>query len=443
MHIDHPRGAAAAGRLAQGAALREVLDAEVPDSWIRFDAGVRWDEGYHPTLALPLWERVDGSRALSAAVRSGAVLAEGQVALALCHRDGRIRAAALGRVVDHPVLLPLLVLRCADWAEPVRVAARHRLAELLDAGRAVGLLPLILRVERRQHGGFAAELADGLLLGAPSELLAPLYTTAHRLTRRYAYRRAVEQGLLSPAELARVAARDTDAVVQSLCGEGALAAVRESGAYDDVLGPLLAARSPRVRSAGVTALRPAGRPEEATVFLADRSGLVRACARYVVRQGGIDPLAWYRDRCADPGDPALPPGAAVGLAECGERADAVLLWPLLGHPVGAVRAQAVAGLRVLDAADVRRLWPLLDDPVAGVVREVTLAVLPSADLVPEEWLVERLGIGRPAHVRRAAFRLLLERGGDVRQRALVAVRDDPDERLRERAARIRATTGRR
>jgi hypothetical protein len=63
--------------------------------------------------------------------------------------------------------------------------------------------------------------------------------------------------------------------------------------------------------------------------------------------------------------------------------------------------------------------------------------------VPEEWLVERLGIGRPAHARRAAFRLLLERGGDLRQRALVAVRDDPDERLRERAARIRATTGRR
>ncbi|MFF8190146.1 hypothetical protein ACF05L_04505 [Streptomyces bobili] len=439
-----------ARRLAEGAALREVVDTGAADAWIELDAGVR--QWFEPPYGVAAWERSEG-RVLSAAVRSGEVLTEAQLALALCHRDGRIRQAALARVADRPALLPLLVLRCADWAEPVRVAARRRLAESLDAGRVVGLLPLILRVDRRQHGGFATELADKLLRGASGELLAPLYTSADLLTRRYAYRRAAGQGLLSPAELACVAARDADAVVQGLCADAALAAVRESGscdhgscdddAYEDVLGPLLAARGPRVRSAGVTALRPAGRPQEATGFLADRSGLVRACARYVVRQGGIDPLAWYRDRCADPGDPALRPGAAVGLAECGERADAALLWPLLEHPVGTVRAQAVAGLRLLDVADVRRLWPMLDDPVAGVVREVTLAVLPSAELVPGEWLVERLGTGRPSHVRRATFRLALERGGDVRRRALVAVRDDPDERLRERAARITALSVRR
>ncbi|WP_454320916.1 hypothetical protein [Streptomyces phaeoluteigriseus] len=441
--MDHGRGAMAARRLAEGAALRDVVDAGSADAWIELDAGVRWDAWYDPPYGWAAWEKGEGGRALSAAVRSGEVLTEAQLALALCHRDGRIRGAVLARVADHPALLPLLVLRCADWAEPVRVSARRRLAESLDAGRAVALLPLILRVDRRQHGGFATELADGLLRGAPAELLAPLYTSADRLTRRYAHRWAAEEGLLSPAELARVAAGDADAVVQSLCGEAAVAAVRASGAYDDVLGPLLAARGPRVRSIGVTALRPAGRPERAMGFLADRSGLVRACARYVVRQAGVDPLAWYRDRCADPGDPALRPGAAVGLAECGERADAALLWPLLVHPVAAVRAQAVAGLRVLDAADVRRLWPLLDDPAAGVVREVTLAVLPSAGLVPGEWLVERLGTGRPAHVRRAAFRLALERDDDVRRRVLVAVRDDPDERVRERAARIAALSGRR
>ncbi|MEU3253943.1 hypothetical protein [Streptomyces sp. NPDC006997] len=54
---------------------------------------------------------------------------------------------------------------------------------------------------------------------------------------------------------------------------------------------------------------------------------------------------------------------------CGERADAVPLWPLLGHPEGRVRAAAVAGSRVLDVTDARRLLPLLDDPVPSVVRE--------------------------------------------------------------------------
>jgi len=120
----------------------------------------------------------------------------------------------------------------------------------------------------------------------------------------------------------------------------------------------------------------------------------------------------------------------IGLAECGGRADAELLWTLVGHPTGAVRAQAVAGLRVLDVADVRRLWPLLDDPAAGVVRELTAALLPSAELVPEEWLTERLGAGWPRPVRGAAFRLLDARGGGVRRRAAEALSDDPDVKLR-------------
>jgi hypothetical protein len=69
---------------------------------------------------------------------------------------------------------------------------------------------------------------------------------------------------------------------------------RRAGDYDEVLGPLLGARNPRARATGVTALRAAGRPGRAEGFLADRSGVVRACARYVVRQGGGDPLASYR-----------------------------------------------------------------------------------------------------------------------------------------------------
>ncbi|MGW1779882.1 hypothetical protein ACWCQQ_12145 [Streptomyces sp. NPDC002143] len=62
--------------------------------------------------------------------------------------------------------------------------------------------------------------------------------------------------------------------------------------------------------------------------------------------------------------------------------------------------------------------------------------------MPEEWLVERLGGGRPRHVRVAAFRLLVERGGDGRQRALLRLRHDPDDELRERAERVAPLQGR-
>jgi HEAT repeat protein len=205
-------------------------------------------------------------------------------------------------------------------------------------------------------------------------------------------------------------------------------------AYEDVLPPLLSAANPRTRSAGVTALGRAGRSEEAWPFLVDRSGLVRACARYVVRQREGDPAAWYRERCTAADDPALPPGAVIGLAECGHRGDAELLRPLLAHPVAGVRARAVAGLRVLDCVEAKQLWPLLDDPSSSVVRETVTALLPSAKELPADRLRERTGSERPRHVRLGAFRLLDARGGVVALRAAVGLFEDPDVKLRTWAA---------
>ncbi|MBK3577206.1 hypothetical protein JHN63_26080 [Streptomyces sp. MBT65] len=385
----------------------EKTDVGEPLAWLRLDEALR-HQPYAP---------------------SG--LAEPELAVALCHHDGRVREAALQQAVEHPVLLPLVVVRCADWVEQVRERARELLAEALDVETGVALAPLILLFGRRGRGAFAIELLDEVLRGASREQLAPLFVQPDRAVRRFVHHLAVEENLLSPAELARAAARDADTVVQNLCAEAALVAVAKTGVYDEVLGPLLGARNPRARAAGVTVLRAAGRPERAEGFLADRSGVVRACARYVVRQGGGDPLASYRAWCRA-AEPA--PGAVIGLAECGGRDDAELLWALVPHPSAAVRARAVGGLRVLDVVDVRRMLPLLDDPAPGVVREATLALLPSAGLVPDGPLMERLG-GEwpkvwPRHVRVGAFRLLDARGGIVRLRAAVTVLDDPDGRLR-------------
>ncbi|MFJ6906481.1 hypothetical protein [Streptomyces griseoluteus] len=282
---------------------------------------------------------------------------------------------------------------------------------------------MILRVAGRYRGDHALALLDGVLRRAPRERLTPLLVSGDRAVRRFAYRLAVEEGSLSPVELARAAAEDDDAVIQGRCAEAALADADRA----EVLEILLGGRNPQARSAGVTVLRRVGRPERAMEFLADRSALVRACARYVVRQHGIDPLPWYRARCAGPD---VRPGAAVGLAECGERADAPLLWALLAHPAPGVRARAVAGLRTLDVTDVRLLRPLLDDPAPGVVGEATLALLPSARAVPEEWLLSRLDAGRPRWERVSAWRLLDAHGDVVRLRAAVSLLDDGDAGLR-------------
>ncbi len=177
--------------------------------------------------------------------------------------------------------------------------------------------------------------------------------------------------------------------------------------HDDVLGVLLTARNGRVRAAGVTALRRTGRHDEAGAWLADRSGVVRACARYVLRQGGTDPLPLYRAMCTGE---VTEPGAAAGLGECGDRSDAGMLWALVGHPAPAVRLHAVTGLRALDAVTWDRLARLIDDPSPVVVRAATRALLPNAGELSREWLSERDVPDRPRAVRVAAQRLLRAAG---------------------------------
>lgn len=429
---DGRRGSMAAVRLAKEEPLRDVLNVADPGEWLALDAGVR-EVRWYRSGPVPEWEE----RA-APLPENLTQLGESGLAVALCHRNGRIREAAVRRAAQYPGLLPLLAIRCADWVAPVRQYARQLLRDTLNVDTAVGLAPLILRVGRRDRGVFGVQLLTEVLRRPPGERLAALFTAPDRGVRRFAYRLAIEEGHLGPAELARTAAQDEDNVVQDLCATAALTALAAMGdadreTYDDVLSPLLAARNPRTRSTGVTALRRAGRPREAEPFLNDRSAVVRACARYVVRQYGGDPTAWYREHCTGPDDVTLLPGAVIGLAECGDRADTGLLRSLLTHPAGAVRAQAVAGLRAMDRADTATLRPLLDDPAPAVVREVAVALLPSAAELPADRLLDLIGSEQPRHVRGAAFRLLDAHGGTPALRAAVELLADPDAKLRTRA----------
>ncbi|MBO0510698.1 hypothetical protein J0695_02560 [Streptomyces beijiangensis] len=377
-------------RLADGTQPSEALDTSSAEAWITLDLDVRRLASWAP--GLPFWTRTPPTAA--------------DTALALCHPDGHVREAALERAADHPELLPLVVVRCTDWVRPVRERARETLRRTPEAWLiAPSTAALILRLTRRNRGGFTRDLLTAALHRAPRGSLAALLDSEDRVVRRLAYRIAVERDLFSAGELARTAATGGDVVVQNLCAEAALQRA-DAAAYDDVLAHLLPSRLPQVRSAGVTLLRRAGRAPEARPFLADRSGLVRACARWVLKQHGIDPYAGYLAMCADP---AAHPNALTGLAECGSRTDAALLWSLVPHALPAVRTSAITGLRILDAADTDRLLPYLDDPSPPVVRAATAALLPSANAIPWAWLHPRLGDGTPRHTRTAAVRLLRAR----------------------------------
>ncbi|MET9126494.1 hypothetical protein [Streptomyces sp. NPDC004528] len=396
-------------QLTAGVALDQALDVRNPDSWIRLDLAVRelarrQPELFHsnaspsgrrlnwpPDAALPTvtWQHTPGDT---------------ELALALCHPDGRIREAALDHAEERPALLPLVVVRCTDWAAPVRERARAVLTRtpphLLAAHAA-----LTLRISRRPQGRFAQELLTEELRTGPTSQAEALLDSDDRATARLAYRIAVERRLLPAARLAQTAARHHDVVVQDLCAEAAVATLTagSSDEFNTVVTPLLKSRQPRVRSAGVTALRRAGRHADAEPYLTDRSAVVRACARWVLRQGDIEPAPMYRALCADP---TARPAAAVGLGECNVPEDATLIRALLAHPAPGVRAYALAGLRALDAVRVEDVRPLLDDPSAAVVRQATAALLPQADHLPQELLRGLLTADRPRHQRIAAVRLL-------------------------------------
>ncbi|WP_405941393.1 hypothetical protein [Streptomyces sp. NBC_00207] len=452
---DAENGRAAAAGLLGGrrVGIGGVRLPDRPAAWTAFDEEVRQARAHGTTL--PRFDRPETR---------------------LCHRDGRIREAAL----DEPdPALPLVAIRCADWVPAVRKRARRILREALAADPArtlTDLTPLVLRLGGREQGAWALERFEAALR-AEDPVLAPWWRPARPATwwraerpahtrtgeqpdtvlawlrwnpdvatRRFATRITLDLGLFGVRELARRAAVEQDPVTSVLWTDAALA-VLAAGAPDGgpdrvdadadadadaAIDALLGGHLPMVRASGVTALRRAGRAAEAVHHLTDRSGAVRACARWLLRQAGGDPYAYLRELVEDPD--RITRYAVAGFAECAGRADAPLLRALLHHPAGAVRAAAVAGLRHLDVTDLGLLRPLLDDASPAVAREASVSLRASAGQLPADWLLERIAPERPVHTRRAAYRLLFARGGVPGLRASVELLTDPDPRLRALAA---------
>lgn len=438
---DAEKGRAAAAALLDeaGGAVAAGLAGTGPEAWTAFDEEVRIQiaSSYPPPRS-------------------------GRIESRLCDRDGRVREAALSAGQNPPP--QLVLIRCADWVPQVRERARRELAGIVardPVAALVELSPLIVRLGRRDHGAWAVEQLEAALSGRHSpvtagwrpgqpsatwswkaltgeqcaDALARLGGRADLPTRRFAARLTVAAGRTGVRDLALRAARELDPATARLWTDAALRAMAEDGPDGAAVDALLTGHIPMVRASGVTALRGAGRADQAARYLADRSGLVRACARWLLSQGGEDPYARYLALVTAPGQ--LSPYAVTGFSECAKQADAPLLRSLLDHPAGAVRAAAVAGLRRLDAAtDDALLLPLLDDPWPAVTREASLSLLPVARRLDHRHLAGRIAPERPAHVRRGAFRLLRGQGGIHELRASVALSADPDPAL---GAQARAT----
>lgn len=366
------------------------------------------------------------------------------VALASCHPDGRVRERAVRRqreILGQPQspveLMPFLVLRTADWAEPVRNAAREALAVLLHeaperlvpAAASVALL-----IGQRERADFARRQVLAALMSLPmATVFEQLLSSPNPRLRQFALQTALLSRRLPLRTLIAIAGRDTDRRCRGLAAE---AAVREAAWTErtDLLRQLAATRHPEVRALALVGLIRTGLAAEVTPYLADTSVLVRAIARDAVRRSGGDALGHYRAAVRSP-----TPGAIAGLAETGRTVDAELLTPLLNHPCSPIRVAALRGLRTLNTVPVERIAPLLRDPSTKVIREATAALRTRIGQLPAGLAESLLADRERAAVRRAGYRLLNQPDFLQRLRTVLTLVTDPDPRLARRATDEAAT----
>jgi hypothetical protein len=357
------------------------------------------------------------------------------VALASLHRDGRIRQAAVSRMLNSPRadLVPFLALRTTDWVPQVRALARGGLAVLLHEQPALvpEALGVALRMEHRSRGDFLGSTILAALLGATPRIRARLLAAPDPRVRSYLGRHALAHGWFGPDELLSRALGEPDRALREAAAEQAAKQAIWQNRLP-VLEHLAASRHPGVRVTGLTALARAGQPVRAAGYLDDPAAVVRALARDVVRRAGGAPRTHYRAAVglADP-----PLGAVEGLGETGTAQDAPLLAPLLGHRSAQVRAAAVRGLARIGALHPEQALRMLHDPSPRVVREAAVAaaaVIPAVDAVDCRALLADQRI----ELRRAGYRLLRHgtRPIAVRREAAELARTDPDPRLARLAA---------
>jgi hypothetical protein len=210
--------------------------------------------------------------------------------------------------VGQRAVIPLLVVRCADWAAPVRAAARAALGDVLaqaGTGELAWAAVMAWACERRHRGEEAVRIVAAHLVDAAPDLWRGLLEDPDYRVRRRALAQAVELHRCDSAQLLALAVSDPDVLVAQRAAEYLLPILAPPGTETLATPPaeaaiqkLLASRVPGVRAASVTVLRRAQRPDLAGPFTADRSAQVREIARWVLRRHGQDPATACR--------PALP-----------------------------------------------------------------------------------------------------------------------------------------
>jgi hypothetical protein len=403
----------------------QVLSTVRPRTWLRLDMALR-------RVRQPFWPGYRWRRITDAAwFRSDSVA----LLLAACSGDGRERQCSVNTplMCTDQRLLPLLLIRTADWVEPVRIDAMRALHAALataDADALIRAAGVAMAMRDWRRGEHAVAAVTEALRTRSDETLDAARISDDLHVRRLACRLWLEPGRADSAAVLAAALTERDNICRNLCVDAVVrTAVRRR--QRATLEHLLGARFARVRVEALSGLAQIGHPQAGEAFLPDRSAALRATAQWAMRDAGRDPAERYREMLLSVDDSQLP-GAVAGLGECGTVDDAELICGFLRHDRPRVRAEAVRAVHRLGGT-LDGIAGLLADPAPVVVRAALAALRGQPDVPPTELLWELLRADQPQHVRRAAFSLLIARDTWIRVEADLWGVVDFDQTLRARA----------
>lgn len=361
--------------------------------------------------------------------------------IASMSRNGYLREAAvrsLAATCEGPAL-GALIIRAADWVDPVQELAAAAVSAELDANpqQFVRWLPML------DVSSALSESATGRLIESTSRspqltsaLSAGLLSTDIRVRQACGRRISV---LHLSAETRREALER--ALVQSDPATAAfvvLPVLDNAEVTDDELRLAAASRHSSARARAVwTSRERAACDDLAVSALTDTSAAVRNAAQQVIRGRGLDPAEVYRSRLLAG---YVDTGSISGLGETGGPEDASVLQQFIAHPRVRVRLAALGGIGRLDpSGHVDVLVAALRDGSQRVARAAAAAIRPAIGSVDRDRLWEAMRSAPPGSSRWAMW-LLSQPGGYVElATCLRVVAEGPhhlDDRATERIAAI-------
>ncbi|MFC0679329.1 hypothetical protein ACFFGH_15955 [Lysobacter korlensis] len=337
--------------------------------------------------------------------------------IACSHPDGRERQKAVWRLAEFPGYLTLAaaLVRCADWAAPVRFAARDAVVQLLsqcDPDEVVSAWPLVLRLKQRERSGeeWLVENVDCWMLAPGNrEALHLALESRTPSVRRWAYQQAVARGddILLPALLQP----DPRIGLHALRHAGTTLGAKGLG---DLAAAGLKAPHPVIRRESLRALATTDNAAAAAALpraLLDRSVGVRRLAAFLTRQSGSDPREAWRAALDHPSVP-FPLGALASLAEEPENQDAGRMRRLLLADRPIVRQLALKGLlKTGESVSPDEFSKLLELGGRRVLAALNTAVCDSAICLDSGLIQHVLASDHVGEAGRIAMRKLLNTGG--------------------------------